>query len=210
MSNHIENLKRNRTAAVIGLLALFIAIGGTATAAGLINGKNIKKGTVTNKQFKNQTITVSRINPETAAFFRNSQGPKGETGENGAKGDSGLQGIQGGSGVKTFSASNTKTNQPANTNTDMVIQALPGSRYIINAKVNVTSTTAGSTVTCRIEASNGGGSDEAKWLSPANGARGTLSMALSTSPLIGQAKVVCNPGNSTGSFTTDLVSIQAA
>lgn len=46
---------------LVALLALAVAMSGTAYAAATINGKNIKKGTVSSKQIKNSTITSSDI-----------------------------------------------------------------------------------------------------------------------------------------------------
>ena len=43
MKNAVHTIKQLRPATIIAILALFVAVGGTATAAsGLINGKNIK------------------------------------------------------------------------------------------------------------------------------------------------------------------------
>lgn len=45
----------------VALLALTVALSGTAYAAVTINGKNIKKGTITSKQIKDKTITGTDI-----------------------------------------------------------------------------------------------------------------------------------------------------
>ena len=39
---------------MLAFAALFVILGGTATAAALIDGKNIKAGTVTSKQIKDR------------------------------------------------------------------------------------------------------------------------------------------------------------
>ena len=73
--NHVRNMKRPRLATIIAGLALFIALGGTAAAAGgLINGKKIKKGTVTAKQLKNNTLTVGKFAPATVSALKGSPG----------------------------------------------------------------------------------------------------------------------------------------
>lgn len=46
---------------VVALLALIVATSGTAYAAAKINGKNIKKGTITTTQIKNKTIAGADI-----------------------------------------------------------------------------------------------------------------------------------------------------
>jgi len=43
---------------LVALLALFVALGGPAQAKHLINGKDIRKGTVTSRQIKDGTIAV--------------------------------------------------------------------------------------------------------------------------------------------------------
>jgi hypothetical protein len=45
-------------AALIALVALFVALGGPAQAARLITGKEIKKNTITSKQIKNRSLGV--------------------------------------------------------------------------------------------------------------------------------------------------------
>jgi hypothetical protein len=75
----------------IAFLALFIALGGTATAATLINGKNIKKGTVTSKQVKDRSLL--------AKDFKAGQLPKGAKGDTGATGSTGAAGAAGASGA---------------------------------------------------------------------------------------------------------------
>jgi hypothetical protein len=46
---------------IVALLALTVALGGTAVAAVVINGKNIKNGTVTGKKLKNNTVTGKKV-----------------------------------------------------------------------------------------------------------------------------------------------------
>jgi hypothetical protein len=46
----------------IGLLALFVALGGTGYAAVKINGSQIKNGTITGKKLKTHTLTSKQIN----------------------------------------------------------------------------------------------------------------------------------------------------
>lgn len=46
---------------VVAVMALIVALSGSAYAAATINGKNIKKGTVTTKQVKNKSLTGTDI-----------------------------------------------------------------------------------------------------------------------------------------------------
>jgi hypothetical protein len=54
-------VRRPSAALVVALIALFVALGGPAYAARLINGADIKKGTVRSKQIKDRTIAVADI-----------------------------------------------------------------------------------------------------------------------------------------------------
>lgn len=55
---------------VIALLALFAALAGTATAAKLINGKDIRKGTVASRQIKDGSLRKSDLHRRTIAALR--------------------------------------------------------------------------------------------------------------------------------------------
>jgi hypothetical protein len=50
---------------LVALLALFVALGGPAQAKHLINGKDIRRGTVASKQLKDHTITSRDLDPAT-------------------------------------------------------------------------------------------------------------------------------------------------
>jgi hypothetical protein len=50
---------------LVALLALFVALGGPAQAKRLINGKDIRRGTVASKQIKDRTIAVRDLAPAT-------------------------------------------------------------------------------------------------------------------------------------------------
>jgi hypothetical protein len=70
---------------VIALLALLFALGGSATAAGLITGKGIKNSSITGKDVKNKSLTKKD--------FKGSV--RGKTGPQGPKGDTGAPGTPG-------------------------------------------------------------------------------------------------------------------
>ena len=209
----MEKLKRNqmkiRPATLLALLALFVAIGGTATAAsGVINGKKIKKGTIAGKAFKNQTITRAKISTATIASLAGARGPQGEKGAKGSKGPNGDQGAPGAPGTSTISGSATKI-QAANSEVNQVVlDDLPGSRYIAFATVTARSQNAGSEVVCRIEALVGN-QDEATWTNTVNDSRGVLWMAMSTENEVTQVKLVCNPGTSSGNLKSHLTLVPA-
>jgi hypothetical protein len=79
-------------AMIVALLALCVALGGSAYAAGKINGKNIRNGTITGKKVKNRTITSSKISRTTIRALKGRRGLRGARGFRGLKGDRGANG----------------------------------------------------------------------------------------------------------------------
>jgi hypothetical protein len=74
-----RRLRAPSPAMMVALIALFVALGGTAGAAILITGKQIKNGSVTGVDIKNKSLTPKD--------FRGSvQGPQGPQGPQGAQG----------------------------------------------------------------------------------------------------------------------------
>jgi hypothetical protein len=72
-------LRRPSAPLVIALLALFVALGGPAQAAKLINGAKIKRGTVASKQIKDRSVKLRDLSPAAVAALTapraNSVGP---------------------------------------------------------------------------------------------------------------------------------------
>jgi len=60
-------LSRFSSAHAIGLLALFVALFGTAYAATRINGKSIKNNSIAGKKLKGNTVTGAKVNESTLA-----------------------------------------------------------------------------------------------------------------------------------------------
>jgi hypothetical protein len=79
-------------AMIVALLALCVALGGSAYAASKINGNNIRNGTISGKKLKNRTITSSKISRTTIKALKNRRGLRGPRGFRGAKGDKGTDG----------------------------------------------------------------------------------------------------------------------
>jgi hypothetical protein len=82
-------------AMIVALLALCVALGGSAYAASKINGNNIRNGTISGKKLKNRTITSRQIDRRTVSALKNRRGlrgPRGFRGSKGAKGDRGASG----------------------------------------------------------------------------------------------------------------------
>jgi hypothetical protein len=63
-------LRRPSAATVIASVALFAAVGGPAEAARLINGKLIRKGTVSSKQVKDRSLTTRDLSRSAYATLR--------------------------------------------------------------------------------------------------------------------------------------------
>ena len=102
-------LKRHLTSAhLIALVALFVALTSTATAALMITGKTIKNNTVTSADVKNGTLSAKDFKQGTtfsaasrtpgAPGPQGAQGSQGQPGAAGAKGADGAAGADGASG----------------------------------------------------------------------------------------------------------------
>jgi hypothetical protein len=65
-----RTVRRPSPALIIALLALFVALGGPAQARRLINGKDIRKGTVRSKQVKDHTLSTHDLRRSTVRSLR--------------------------------------------------------------------------------------------------------------------------------------------
>lgn len=81
-------------AMMVAILALVVATGGSATAAVMISGKQIKNSSVTGKDVKNKSLTKADIRGAVrgAPGPRGPQGPSAPHGGQGPKGDPGVAG----------------------------------------------------------------------------------------------------------------------
>jgi hypothetical protein len=135
-------MREFRPGTVIAVVALFIAIGGTATAAsGLINGNKIKPGTISARQIKNKAITKAKLAPATVKSLRGARGPAGPAGATGPAGAPGATGATGATGpaamVDPISADVTVFNLPFDEFVVPLSLELPSGRYLLSAKTNV-------------------------------------------------------------------------
>jgi hypothetical protein len=86
---------------VIACLALSIALGGTATAAVVITGKQVKDGSVAGRDIANRSLTGLDVRDGSLTpldFNGSLQGQAGPAGPQGPKGDRGAQGPAGATG----------------------------------------------------------------------------------------------------------------
>lgn len=197
----IRDMKRPRLATILAALALFVVLGGSATAAsGLINGKKIKKGTVTAKQIKNKTITKAKLKPATVKALKGKTGPPGK---DGAPGKNGKDGVV----TPTFAEAAGSVNLPANTELALQTLNVPAGKYVITATARVFSTGT-SVFGCNISTNTGGESESATWSSPVNSSRTTLPLQMVTSSdTVTSITVGCHPGNSAGSAQSTILAI---
>jgi hypothetical protein len=117
--------RRPQASTAVSFVALFVALSGTATAATMISGKEIKNNTVTGadvksssltgSDIKNRSLSAADLSAKAIAELKSSgaagpagpagpvgpqgaQGPKGDTGEPGAPGAPGQNGVDGAQG----------------------------------------------------------------------------------------------------------------
>jgi hypothetical protein len=63
-------MRRPSPALVVALIALFVALGGPAGAAGLIRGSQIKKNTITSRQIKNHSLSTKDLSRRAVRSLR--------------------------------------------------------------------------------------------------------------------------------------------
>ena len=76
----------------VALLALVMATTGSAAAAKMITGANIKDSTLTGADVRNGNLGLVDFSVKARSSLLGAKGPKGETGQPGLKGDTGAQG----------------------------------------------------------------------------------------------------------------------
>src|SRR4051812_49836230 len=87
----------------LGMLALFIALGGTSYAAvklpaNSVGSTQLKANAVTGAKVKDRSLTAADFGGQLPAGATGAQGQSGPAGPAGAKGDTGAQGLQGAKG----------------------------------------------------------------------------------------------------------------
>src|SRR5262245_9598487 len=89
---------RPTPALVVALVALMLALSGSATAALVMTGSSIKDGTITGKDLKNRTLGSKKLSKKAISALTGKpgrQGPAGPRGQEGPRGADGLQGPPG-------------------------------------------------------------------------------------------------------------------
>ncbi len=99
-------MRRISPASIIATVALIFAVTGTATAAGLINGSDLKGNSVTSAKIRNGSLQSKDLSTSARIQLRGQTGPqgtKGDKGEKGDKGDPGPKGLTGPQGAPGIS-----------------------------------------------------------------------------------------------------------
>ena len=119
----------------------------------MINGKDIKKGTVTSKAVKDGTLKTKDLSSKAKSKLKGQQGPKGDTGAPGADGV--VEPL-------SVSASNQAILTSNNPTEVLTLEGLtPGTTYVVNAKAQVGNGSA-DRVDCTISR-NGTELDASSW-----------------------------------------------
>jgi hypothetical protein len=92
--------QRPPAAMVVAVVALFVALGGSATAAFVVTGQTIKDGTVTGADLKNRTLAKKKLSKRALLALRGQTGPPGAQGAPGPQGPKGDQGMEGDTGPR--------------------------------------------------------------------------------------------------------------
>jgi hypothetical protein len=134
----LRSLRRLRPSpgTVIACIAVVVACTGTATAASLITGAQIKNNSVTTKDVKNKSLRAGDFKPSDLQRIRGLPGVAGAAGPQGpqgAQGPAGKQGLPGLSGLQRVSDST-----PSNSDSpkDLVVNC-PAGKQAINADYDI-------------------------------------------------------------------------
>lgn len=155
----ISRITRSRAALVVAALAVFLVVGGSATAAKLITGKDVKNGSITGADVKKGSLGADKLSRAAvralqtgkpgAAGAKGDAGPAGAAGQAGATGATGPQGpagVQGPAGPQGpegpttayFGGQGSRTIRGSGDRTVATL-ALPAGSFTIAAKVIVNS-----------------------------------------------------------------------
>lgn len=138
LTSHLSKL-------IVIVAAVAVVGGGTAVAAKLITGKQIKNGTVTGKDLKAKTIGPKHLSAGAVSSLQGpagEQGPQGEKGDKGEKGETGAAGAAGANGIsKALVRSSAPAVNAPNTMESVMPEGatpiLPAGKWIITAKAQV-------------------------------------------------------------------------
>jgi hypothetical protein len=184
----------------------------------MINGKNIRAGTITARQVKNGSLGTADLSRSARAALRGARGATGATGATGAvgpqgaPGPQGVPGAQGAQGVPGIAGEagpagrdgivlpvgNTLggRNLPANAVTRVLTRSVPNGRYLVIAKLDLQSDGA-EIVGCELLTGTND-IDEANWRPAANRLTTPMSMQAITPTTTTSVSIECSTGGSVG------------
>ena len=134
---------------LIAVVAILAITGGTATAAKLITGKNVKNESLTGKDVKNGSLGAKELSSAARASLKGqtgatgAQGAKGDAGAKGEKGDKGDTGDRGPSNVFAARIEGVHTINSADDTREIIGGQLKPGKYLIQAKFVVKNHHAG-------------------------------------------------------------------
>jgi hypothetical protein len=200
----LRNIRLPRAATVIAGLALFAALGGSATAATkLITGKSIKNGSISSTDIKNGSLGAGDMSKKARASLKGVAGAKGATGAQGVPGPSGAAGPRG--VVTPQTAVDSSENIAAN-NVDTPIvgkSIVTGGSYVVSYKATLFSLNA-DLVECSLQ-NDGVPIDTTQWNpAAAGGLRTSVSMSAVTNVAAGDlVGVVCTKSGASAGSASD-------
>ena len=152
-------LKRRPSAAlVVAVVALSVALSGTATAALVMTGNNIRNGTIEGKDLANHTLGKKKLSKAALGSLLGRTGPAGAAGPQGAQGAPGPAGPAGPAGSSTTYVDNEPSSITADLTRVLEVAIPPGSYTAqVNMDILIKSGFATGEGECRFRAP--GGSD---------------------------------------------------
>ncbi|HEX5909416.1 MAG TPA: hypothetical protein VFY44_02910, partial [Thermoleophilaceae bacterium] len=139
------HIRRPRASLVIASLALFVALGGSATAATLITGAKVKNGTITGTDIKASSLTGAKVKNgslSSSDLSKSAKGAlKGAKGDQGPAGQTGPAGAQGAQGPRGIVSPRVQTLGGKDINDGaaqtVLTSAVPAGTYVITAKATL-------------------------------------------------------------------------
>lgn len=117
--------RRPSAAMVTALIALVFASAGSATAASVITGKQIKNNTITSADVKNRSLSLGDLTSKARQSLKAKDGSQGPAGP---QGPAGAQGAPGVAGVEIVEASS-----PSNSSPKGVVAECPAGKRVIGS-----------------------------------------------------------------------------
>lgn len=144
----------------VALFAALAVVGaGTATAAKLITGKQIKNASITGKDLRAKSVAAKHLNPGAKAALQGPAGPQGATGAAGATGPTGPQGERGPSTARAHAdpAAKTVTDEASSIVADVTV---PKGLYVVQAKATLHNINKPTVGTCSLRLVRGQKSED--------------------------------------------------